>query len=767
MSAAGGVAGPCPARAELEASASGASSEIVTEHVAICPACAEAIEQIRRDNALLAEFVEANAPRLEPARPFATEVAPAGYRIIEEIHRGTQGIVYRAHHEATHRTVALKVMLQGAFATDRQRRRFERELELVASLRHPNIVTVHDGGVTPEGRQYIAMELIEGRPLKQVLAARGPAELAAGLRRDLERFGAICDAITAAHRRGIIHRDLKPDNVLVDETGMPHVLDFGLAKIMEEEGVGEEMTVVGEFLGTFAYAAPEQVSADPGRVDTRTDVYALGVILYEILTGGRPYALTGSLAEVVQTIIDTEPASPRRSVRDLPRDLETIVLKALRKDPERRYQSAADLAADVRHFLAGRVIEARRDDRWYVIRKTLRRNATAFSVAAVMLLLVIGFAVSTMFSYQRQQRANVQITRSLGTALGMIGAIDSENPEAPVAAGNIPMLLRATERIVRQDLHDAPKIEAAVRDALGRAYLSQSLYEPATEHLTEALAIRRRVHDGPHEEVAESLHNLGRLAWRVGPYERAEEYYREALAMRLEVHGPRHRSVARTMQHLASTLRHRGRLDEALQQQREALAMRRELLGPGHTDVAVSLNAIGFCLHDLGRHDEAVEHFEESLKIIRASGGESDWRVPRAMHSLAYGLIDLGNLDEAADHLDEAIRRHRHTQGEDDPDVLRVRHEQARLALARGNLDEAARLCRGVLSARERREPAHDPQRADSGELLGRILIAQRRYDEADVVLVKVVAAREYRLGPAHWRTTLARDLLASAQPGN
>jgi serine/threonine-protein kinase len=453
--------GACPDQAELEASASGIGTEDVDRHVASCPRCGETVAQIRLDNELLAEFVQANATRLEPSRPLATGAAPEGYEIIEELHRGSQGVVYRAHHAATHRTVALKVMLQGAFATERQRRRFERELELVASLQHPNIVTVHDGGVTPEGRQFIAMELIEGHPLDEVLRARDPSSLH-GWREDLARFAEICDAVTAAHRRGIIHRDLKPANILVDETGAPHVLDFGLAKIVEEDR-GDEMTVAGEFLGTFAYAAPEQVSSDPGRIDTRTDVYALGVVLYEILTGGRPYALTGSIAQVVQTIVDAEPAPLRRAAVDVPRDLETIVLKALRKDPERRYQSAGDLAADVRHYLAGRVIEARRDDRWYVFRKTLRRNAPAVAVAAVMLVFVIGYAVTLLYQNREQQKLNTKLTGALGTTLAMIGAIDTENPEAPMAADSIPALLKRTENIVQYDLADAPEIGWAAR----------------------------------------------------------------------------------------------------------------------------------------------------------------------------------------------------------------------------------------------------------------------------------------------------------------
>ena len=304
-----------------------------------------------------------------------------GYDVQDELGRGGMGVVYRAKQKATKRTVALKVMLSGPFATPRQQRRFEREIDLAASLRHPGIVTIYDSGITPESLHYFAMEYIEGVSLDEHLRRVGPR----GVPARLELFRKIGAAVTYAHQRGVIHRDLKPGNIRVDAEGTPHVLDFGLAKAagaIDADEEGRPLTASGEFIGTLAYASPEQAAGDPSQVDVRTDVYALGVILYKMLTGAFPYPVTGRIPDVLKNIAEMEPTSPSahaasESGERTDESLAAVVLKALAKEPARRYQSASAFVEDVERYLAGEALSARPASMSFLLRSWVRRNFQA------------------------------------------------------------------------------------------------------------------------------------------------------------------------------------------------------------------------------------------------------------------------------------------------------------------------------------------------------------------------------------------------------
>ena len=331
-----------------------------------------------------------------------------GYEILEEIHRGGQGIVYRAVQLGTKREVALKVMLEGPLADEVTRRRFEREVELAASLRHPNIVTILDSGVS-QGRYYFAMEYIDGLRLDRYLAQVRPS-----LRQTLQLFVKICEAVNFAHQRGVIHRDIKPPNILVDWAGEPHVLDFGLAKPLQTADAREStvavVSVSGQLLGTVAYMSPEQTLGGQN-VDVRSDVYSLGVVFYEALLGQLPYSVEGPLGEVLTRIAQAEPQPPRLLRRRSPLgwqvndEVETILLKALEKTPARRYQTAGDLARDLRHLLAGEPIEAKRASGLYVLRKTLLRYRLQATAAATVLLMLAGVLVFSLFMWTSEREA--------------------------------------------------------------------------------------------------------------------------------------------------------------------------------------------------------------------------------------------------------------------------------------------------------------------------------------------------------------------------
>ena len=329
--------------------------------------------------------------------------------IMRELNRGGQGVVYQAVQLSTKRKVAIKILLDGALASPAAQRRFLREIELAASLRHPNIISVFDSGMTADGHHFCVMDYVRGKSITDYLQETRPT-----LEHTLRLFAGICDAVAHAHQRGVIHRDLKPSNILVEADGSAQILDFGLAKTQADRS-DVMVSQTGQLLGTVRYMSPEQTRGNPDEIDTRTDVYSLGVILYEILTGRFPYAVDGSLQDVLRNITSSEAISPiknwsndrgissstggarRREHCPIDSELATIVMKALAKDREHRYQSASELSRDVGHYLAGEPIEASGDSAIYLLRKALVRHRGPV-VAAILIFLVaaVGLGVSAV-----------------------------------------------------------------------------------------------------------------------------------------------------------------------------------------------------------------------------------------------------------------------------------------------------------------------------------------------------------------------------------
>jgi serine/threonine protein kinase len=324
------------------------------------------------------------------------------YRILEELPRGGQAVVYKAVHIPTNTKVAIKVLLPSLLASKRARYYFEREAEVVAALDHPNIVRIRDSGIF-HGQYFFVMEYIDGQPLDRYVKAEDLP-----FRKRIKIFNKVCAAVAYAQQQGIIHRDLKFANILIDKRGEPHILDFGLAKAMglsEQAGKDTMPTMTGQLAGSLSNMSPEQASGKPELIDMRTDVYALGVILYYLLTNRYPYDVTGSTLQVLQNIQKEEPARPRTFIRRFDSDIEAILLTALAKDKELRYQSVAELKSDLDNWLRGRPIRVRSVSTVYLLRKIIARHRYTSAVAALLLLIVLSFAYVSFDLYLSAEKA--------------------------------------------------------------------------------------------------------------------------------------------------------------------------------------------------------------------------------------------------------------------------------------------------------------------------------------------------------------------------
>jgi tetratricopeptide (TPR) repeat protein len=439
------------------------------------------------------------APTLAPA-----EAVP-NYRLIRQIYRGGQGVVYDAIQVGTQRRVAVKFMREGPFAGDSDFLRFEREIRILASLRHPNIVAIHECG-SSGGFFYYVMEYVDGRPIDEHFKESVPEA-----RDILACFALLCEAVHAAHLRGIIHRDLKPRNILVDAEQQPHVLDFGLAKSTQPDAAERSMTESGQFVGSLLWASPEQAEGRRDDIDLRSDVYSLGVILFQILTGRFPYDVSGGMRQILENIENREPDRPSAVRQGLEDDVDTIVLKCLQKDPSRRYQTAGDLAGDVRRYLGGDPIDAKRDHTLYILRKAIRRHRLPVAAALGVFLLAVASAITFSMMYRTQKALREESERQTAIAR-------QERRRAEAATDDARQKFRMVSDTASFMLE---QVSTKLADILGAGPLKSEILEKTYERF-EALA--REQSDDPvlRLKQAQTRRYLGIIAVDLGKRDEAQ-----------------------------------------------------------------------------------------------------------------------------------------------------------------------------------------------------------------------------------------------------
>jgi eukaryotic-like serine/threonine-protein kinase len=638
------------------------------------------LEQCRADDAALGADVAALLEGAEAApvldTPAAALAAPlfddslvlpdptdarsrfGSYRILRELGRGGMGAVYLAERsdDQYQKRVALKVLPAWSAGDDRRVQRFLDERQILAALDHPDIARLLDGGVTPDALPWFAMEYVEGIPVDRYCN-----EHRLSLEDRLELFCRVCAAVQYAHRNLVVHRDLKPANILVTTEARVKLLDFGIAKLLASElqAAAPSLTVTGERLLTPMYASPEQIRGDP--ISTATDVYALGVLLHLLLTGTSPYRLsTGQQHEVIRAVLEQEPEPPSvamlRAEREADRssaklarrlrgDLDTIVLKAMEKEPGRRYGSAEQLEADIRNHLAGLPVTARPATRLYHARKFLRRHRVGAAVTVGVALLVLGFAVVSAVQAARIAAARDRAEAVLSYTVRLFQT-SVPSPREGRGVTTRELLDSAAARI-EGDLTGQPEARARAMFEMGRAYHELGVLDRARHLLEASLALRRSLSPGGSREVAQTLDLLGTVQLELGEAVRAERVYNEALTMRRRVLGRRHGDVARTLNGLAAVFRAQRRDSEAEQVSREALAIDSARPGAAGADVAQSLTSLANALFDRGDYAEAVRLDGRALSLLRAELPEEHPAVASTMLDLAAALKATGDQAKA------------------------------------------------------------------------------------------------------------------------
>ncbi|HEY4841740.1 MAG TPA: serine/threonine-protein kinase [Terriglobales bacterium] len=655
------------------------------------------------------------------------------YQLLRLLGEGGMGKVYLAARadDLYQKQVAIKTVQGGLGQSRAMLLRFRSERQILANLDHPNIARLLDGGITDDGLPYLVMEYVDGTRVDDYCRI---SKL--GTEARLELFCTVCAAVEYAHKNLVVHRDIKPANILVTAEGVPKLLDFGIAKLLDPESGNLARTRTTERMMTPEYASPEQVRGD--QVTTATDVYALGVLLYELLSGKRPFQLdTTSPFEMVRIICEQNPQPPSvvsaanaelaapDAARKLSGDLDNIVLMAMRKEPARRYVSVAAFANDIKAHLAGYPVHARTDTWRYRSGKFVRRHKAAVSAAVIVTVALIGFSIGMGLLAKRATRERLTAQRESQFLEGIFEAATPEQAHGQQITAR-ELLDQGAKRVDRELAGD-PELQGAMLDNIGRAYLSLGLYGQAEPLLERAYALRRKSLGDRNPNVAEILWAWADSVRLQGQYQKAEPLFRQALSIREKTLGEHSSAVLESLAGLGECLYLENRDAEAEPVLRRALALDRELKNDSGSRIYLAL-----LLERKGDYPEALQLLRETVEIQRRIDPNGP-DFANSLHNLAGALIDAGDLTgaEATEREDLALRRK--ILGDNHPDLGYPLNNLGFLLLEKGNWQAAEPVLRESLELRRKTLGERSFLFGSALNNWGRLLQARGNYDQAEV----------------------------------
>jgi tetratricopeptide (TPR) repeat protein/tRNA A-37 threonylcarbamoyl transferase component Bud32 len=717
------------------------------------------------------------------------------YKLLQKLGEGGCGIVYMAEQqEPVKRRVALKIIKLG-MDTRQVIARFEAERQALALMDHPNIAKVLDGGATESGRPYFVMELVKGVPITRYCDEN---RLDTGKRLDL--FIQVCQAVQHAHQKGIIHRDIKPSNILVadhDGVPVPKVIDFGIAKATTGQTLTDKtlFTAFEQFIGTPAYMSPEQAKLSGLDIDTRSDIYSLGVLLYELLTGKTPFdakrLVQAGFEEICRIIREEEPPRPstklstlelneRTAVADqrhsdppklaglLRGDLDWIVMKTLEKDRNRRYETANGLAMDLQRFLNEEPVGARPPTQLYRFRKLVRRNKLVFAAGgAVLLALVFGLGVATwLFVRERAalKQAGIEGNKSKEVAQFLKDMLEGVGPA--VAKGRDTRMLREildkTVERVSTELTNQMEVQADLFTTIAEVYRALNQYDQAAKLHRQALDLRTRLFGEVNSDVAMSMDALGTILLEDSKVAEAEPLYRKALEIREKVHGEEHPEVAESISNLGFLFQAQGNLAEGERWCRRALAMRRKLLASDDSQVADSLLGVSTALYRQHKNFPEAEAMDvEALAIKKKHFGELHPDVARCMNNLAMVYLDAGKEAEGEAMLRDTIELWNRIMGEDSVPEAQGLNNLGLQLWKQGKLEDAEKLVNRALEIRRRVLGEKHDEVAESLNTLAVILQREGKLEEAEKTQLEHLALTKDLHGDKHPSVVMSKNNLA------